>query len=107
MLLSKHDDEQNDSKIIMFGWVDLILWSYLESQSFPNCVSFARAKRWGNLFPVAVHTFILCFVYMDQWPTMGFPQTNMYSLNALEWKSTLFRVILRIISFAVETTPKL
>ena len=33
--------------------------------------------------------------------------TITYSLNAVEWKSTLFGVILGITSFGVESTPKL
>ena len=34
-------------------------------------------------------------------------QQKVYSLNAVEWKSTLFGVILGITSFGVESTPKL
>ena len=56
--------KKNDTKIICFGLVVLILQPFLETQSFTNFV-----KNLHKLFTagIAVHKFSLCFVCNDQW----------------------------------------
>ena len=51
---SDKTSSKNDAKLIIFGRVLLILWSFLGIQSFS----------------------LICFVtYMNRWPTMRFPKT--------------------------------
>ena len=54
---------KNNTKIIWFGSVVLILQQFLETQSFTNFVK----SVWAITAGIVVHKFSLCFVCMDQW----------------------------------------
>ena len=55
--------EKNDTKIIWFGSVVLILQPFLETQSFTNLLNLRVLFTTG----IAVHKFSLCLVCTDQW----------------------------------------
>ena len=62
--------EENDTKTTEFGWVVLILWSFLE-QSFSNFVEFGQANGWG--FTLCGHSDSLSLFCLDG--SMDFPAT--------------------------------
>ena len=64
--------EKNDTKIIEFGWVILII--YIANFLKPILFHLLELKV-KKLTPCG-HPCILCFVYTDHWPTMGFPKTE-------------------------------
>ena len=59
--LDKTSSEKDDTKIIEFGWVVLIQWSFLETQSFSNFVScaWAKGREIHSLWPSIVSLFCL------------------------------------------------
>ena len=59
--------EKNNTKITEFGSVDLLRWSFLETQTFSKIDSICVSHWSGNLLWAAIHTFFVCSVHTGQW----------------------------------------
>ena len=72
--------EENDTKIIKFGWVILILWPFLEIRSFSNFAGFLRPMS-GELWQDKPSITVFLWKPVDPWQqkkhgTMGFHRTT-------------------------------